>query len=449
MRRIPALVLGAFATLACAQVVGRGDVLSRLQLLDFKRDFIETPSQAYAVLAPEYIGSPQVNSFEWSADGQYLMVLRKKQPVEIESLIDPPDSKPTEVIIYGLQQRKSVRAAPLSLDNGDLARAGWAGSTHSVYLELVENRPSGPDSPQPYQRVVGHLLGADGSTVELFSAVVGQQGQAVPRIEMDPNSSYAFLDARNNGGELTLVDLQNYSRVLVASASQCVFAAKGEPAILEVTVNRNAKTRTTTLRRVRKDGSLAAAEPIPDLPRPVQKPVPLTFHRGNGTVTLGASKQNVRPLLLQSTSGGPQPSVVLSYNGYGLSLSPTLDAVAYVNAEGVFVRRIVKVSLEELKKIKAASEKRVLSARAKEFALALLMYGADYDDILPAHAEGVDGMVNPYMRDQLDPSGVHFLLAGGNLSKYDNPSTTVMGYIQGSTGTAYLYVDGHVHWVPN
>lgn len=202
------------------------------------------------------------------------------------------------------------------------------------------------------------------------------------------------------------------------------------------------------IQHIAADGSLRAPEPAPEEPRPPQKFTPLNFSRSRATVSFAATKSEVRPLLLQSTSGGPQPFVALSYNGLGLSVSPKFDAVAYVTAEGVFIRALVKVSLEDLKKIKATQEERVLSERAKMLALGLIMYAADYDDVFPAHAEGVGTVVNPYMRDELDPTGVHFLLAGVDQTKIENPATTVMGYIQGTQGTAFLYADGHVHWVP-
>lgn len=128
-------------------------------------------------------------------------------------------------------------------------------------------------------------------------------------------------------------------------------------------------------------------------------------------------------------------------------LSPDGKHVSYHSNGVLFVRPIWTVSSEEFAKIRLALSRTEAMSQAKQVALAMHMYAADYDGRLP-DAAAWQAATQPYVEDPLMLEGFVYTYDGpSDLSKVEKPAETVLGYIQCEGGRAVAYVDGHVKWI--
>jgi hypothetical protein len=141
------------------------------------------------------------------------------------------------------------------------------------------------------------------------------------------------------------------------------------------------------------------------------------------------------------------PDVLLTPNGITPEFSPTHDAIFFVEGGIAKVRALVALTDDQKRNLYDALKKEAIS-NAKQAGLGLLMYSSDYDDILPPNG-GFDS-VDPYMKNQ-DITDSFTYTPPGNLGtgSMQNPSGTVLGYVEGPGGRAIVYGDGHVGWSPN
>lgn len=128
--------------------------------------------------------------------------------------------------------------------------------------------------------------------------------------------------------------------------------------------------------------------------------------------------------------------------------SDTSEFVVYQDAGALLIREIKPIDPDLAKKVVEAELKTKAMNDAKQAALALLLYGADMDDILPG-AEGWEDKVMPYCLDKEMLKKFNYTFRGGDLNNVESPSTTEMGFVLGPGGRAVAYVDGHVKWIPN
>lgn len=127
-------------------------------------------------------------------------------------------------------------------------------------------------------------------------------------------------------------------------------------------------------------------------------------------------------------------------------VSPKSDAVLYVQNGVALVRDIAYLPLVAYKQMKEAAQRAEVVNRAKQMGLGMLMYAADYDDVLPASFD--PNAIAPYLKNNQIMDGFVYTFGGGDLGKFDGPlASTEMGYVPGPGGRAVVYLDGHVKWV--
>jgi hypothetical protein len=77
------------------------------------------------------------------------------------------------------------------------------------------------------------------------------------------------------------------------------------------------------------------------------------------------------------------------------------------------------------------------------------MYCEDYDNRFPLTDHFAGGAVNPYLKDDRATDGFSYQFPGESTKDVKHPSETAMGFIAGPGGRAWVYVDGHVKWLPD
>jgi hypothetical protein len=128
--------------------------------------------------------------------------------------------------------------------------------------------------------------------------------------------------------------------------------------------------------------------------------------------------------------------------------SPTLNAVAYIQAGVLFMRPTIRIQADEFRKALLERWKSEALMNAKQVGTALMIYGSDYDDMLPDGNDLVN-KVMPYVKSADILSSFVYTFPGGDSGKIKDPATTELGYIPGPGGRAVVYADGHAKWIPD
>jgi hypothetical protein len=110
----------------------------------------------------------------------------------------------------------------------------------------------------------------------------------------------------------------------------------------------------------------------------------------------------------------------------------------------VVARDIAIAPIEVIKKAREAAERAVTLSNAKQVGLAIIMYAADNDDIVPANLSS--DQIMPYLMNADLLNGFVMTWSGGNIGEIKNPAETELGYVTGPGGSAIIYADGHVKW---
>ena len=158
-----------------------------------------------------------------------------------------------------------------------------------------------------------------------------------------------------------------------------------------------------------------------------------------------AGPRSVQTWWLKSATPSERTATLVSEHATHARLPTGEKFVAYVVNGTVFTRQIIELDLRQFREARQAALKAEAISKAKQAALAALMYAADYNDTLPP---GLDPMKDllPYVRNASVLEGFEMVFGGGSLLGVEDPSSTVLGYITTDYGRAVAYLDGHVKW---
>lgn len=113
------------------------------------------------------------------------------------------------------------------------------------------------------------------------------------------------------------------------------------------------------------------------------------------------------------------------------------------------VRTLTKVDRKAYDAALLAEAIRETVQRAKQVAVGLMIYAADYEDNLPANDGDINSKLGPYLKNNELLSGFTYTFGGGSLVDVERPAETEIGYIDGPGGRAAIYADGHAKWIPS
>ncbi|MBL8041238.1 MAG: hypothetical protein JNM04_07805, partial [Chthonomonas sp.] len=145
--------------------------------------------------------------------------------------------------------------------------------------------------------------------------------------------------------------------------------------------------------------------------------------------------------------GGPWIPLGAGYEQWAVSADNSL--VAFALPGGIAIRKVLTAPAKDIEKAMEVSPREEILSRAKQVALAFLMYAADADDMLPEPGS-FPGALLPYLKDQALTEGFVYTYTGErNVNKIKDPASEILGYVAGNGGRAVAYVDGHVKWIPD
>jgi hypothetical protein len=128
----------------------------------------------------------------------------------------------------------------------------------------------------------------------------------------------------------------------------------------------------------------------------------------------------------------------------GLGVYPMIPIVL-VKVDAVMIREVREVPATWSRTIRSQPVKEEAISNAKQAAVAILIFAADYDGMSPSGNDWKEKLM-PYTKNAEILKDFVLLLPGVNLDKLTKPAETVLGILTTSHGTAVAYADGHVIW---
>lgn len=421
---------------------------------DLNRTIAAGPTVAVVMAPPDTVCGSDVQRLLWTAGGRNLVVLRQVGDQSAANLVRAlgggaaNGASRTELIAWNLQSRKARTVLNLSGDLGRFGEIEAMPGTENVVVEMAQ-RVRQPD---------GRFTDLD--TISLVSAVTG----AVVRINARDGSTPGFdvsevsptrplVAIRRLSGEtrtetVRFVDANGRSSPSLAlpARAHLMFGADGLPGY--VTPFTPVKGKKPRLQFHKIDPVTARAGAVveidlPDAPKPAVAPM----------VAIAQSSlvpNIVAPAIFLLPEGGkPEEMGVVSTDGTKPLLSPNFEAIAYVSQGSAMVRGLAKTTRALYEKAKLDAARTVALSKAKQVGLALMMYAADMDDVLPGLGTDVNQTISPYLRNNSLLEGFTYTFAGGDMSAIEKPAETTLGFVSGPGGRAMIYADGHVKWLPD
>lgn len=154
----------------------------------------------------------------------------------------------------------------------------------------------------------------------------------------------------------------------------------------------------------------------------------------------------LRSLWYEHVETGKKSRLLVAPDTDLYAMSPANDAVMYRAEGALFVRRLVSFPKDKVQAALDSVQRAELQTRAKESALAVLMFCSENYDTLPS-PDGLKDKLLPYSRHNEQLDGFVYLLNGQKIADIKNPADTILGYYPGPGGYAVTYLDGHVKWL--
>jgi hypothetical protein len=448
-------------------------VFSSAQSRQPQQSVVLTSKRALLVLEPRMAVSQNVVRFSCSPSGRYIVaVVEVPNPRPLQIGVQPPEPLAKKLVVWDSTTGTS-RDVPLSKDARlERTQVEWFTGVDKALVHTVDERfetvpasANGPahtvfhgttrwailDAPSLQLREIeqrnaneyfshSQIVASPVSAYAVKILVVGDRMEREAGPVIPGYISVRRLDANGGWGpEIKLPDVYH-------NLGQVGWSEDGHTLQLEIDKVPEGGGRLVprVLRINPMDGTFAdVLGPVAHYePRARETDVRLEPE----TKLLEAPLAN-RPIVswwLASTSMSEQPKAVLAEHASAAEMPIGEKFAAYITNGTLYTRQIIELSLDQYRQMRAAAQRAELISRAKQVALAAMMYAADYDDTLPPDL-GIDKL-GPYINNDKVFDGFVFVYGGGDLGKVADPANTVLGYIDGPGGRAVAYLDGHVKW---
>lgn len=374
---------------------------------------VEASGNAYALETSEFLASGVIDA-SWSPDGKQLLI----------HAFDPPDDAlgraPTgqkEVLLLWNAETRKLEGGSVRFDRGQSLATQWEGPSGSVvyhrggeFWRLTQAGTRKLDVP------AGARL-ATSSKIRGILIIGGDVSWIAPE-----STSPASIPPISGPDRRRYIDRGDFYGSFVDPAG------KSKP--LDVLFDEAARG----WRR--------------DVRPPDPEPPIMTIASGETVVALGSPEKlpSADSLWVLGDAKSRYPAALLAANGASGGISSRFKDVFYLDGSNLFVRKLTKLTAEQLDLVLEAEERVKLMSDAKQVGTGLLIYAADNDDRFPA-ARGWDDAVEPYIKNRSITDGFVYSYRGPeDLTKIENPSQEVVGYKEGRFGRAVVYADGSARW---
>ena len=183
---------------------------------------------------------------------------------------------------------------------------------------------------------------------------------------------------------------------------------------------------------------------------PVEIRLPYDLAGGDSFSTLSvpsvAQEKGTPNSKRQPQKGYIDRGVIVCPTKFRAQMEPKGRSIAYVDNGALLLRDIRPFDHDLAEKMKIEALKAEALSQAKQVGLALMIYAADMDDVLPT-GENFVGRLLPYLKNRQMLDGFNYTYSGGPVSQLKDPASTELGFTNGPGGRAVVYADGHAKWI--
>jgi prepilin-type processing-associated H-X9-DG protein len=427
-----------------------------------KRDFVLTEKEAIGILPPVVVSQGVATQAYWSPRGNYLLIVRRDDrvtPALVRASIAKSDAQPApsevSLLLWDARTRESRSLLKINSAQSGIGEVVWLPDSDTALVQRQSWRVE-PDAPPLDVQSDVLLLSAKTGRLD----VVARTGpNRVVSIDVSPTKALAVL-------QMTPLEMARTADVMLVGPGGPVRPAvqvQDEGLVGGIGWSLDGATPLIATRRKAADGKHRVSWMVVDTATGNLSPTPadrvyrwspdsseeLSLAEGKQTLTLSGTSVTAPSLWLSSPFKSEYQSAFIALDATEASISPTGDALYYTSQGIGYVRSFVRMSKAEFLKVLAEAQRMEVMNKAKQAALGLLMYAADYDDNMPMKEADILAILFPYLKDGEVLKGFVYTFAGGSLLPLSSPSDTELGYIPGPGGRAVAYADGHVGWVPD
>jgi prepilin-type processing-associated H-X9-DG protein len=160
------------------------------------------------------------------------------------------------------------------------------------------------------------------------------------------------------------------------------------------------------------------------------------------------SGREVTPLWIEASNPSIQRRAMVSAHARDGALSPTGDAVLYLDDGGAWVRPLLPVDKAVFQVAWERTQRDLRMAHAKQTGIGIMMFAADNQESLPAEGSDLQSLLARYSLKSGALDEFVYVFPGGKLKDIAEPANTHLGYIPAPGGRVVLFVDGHVKFMP-
>jgi hypothetical protein len=441
--------------------------------VDDVKDFLIFKDQAFIVGSPILLAGPTISHPTWSPTGRFLLYEQSQDETNVlniqNSVKEQRSTSPDmSLLVYSLSDGKSASVVRLDEATGEDPEVYWIANTDRALITLRTFRVKADSEPSP---LAEKLFLFDAATATLKELNPWDGGDAVTylRISPSPTQPYALVQATFAHREYSSEGKPVYS-----STSQLALVAStggfGTVRIPDPTPSFDAMwspdgghgyLMTRLLQKKEVEAPQSRWYEI-SLANASTKSVsrPSSFYMGetkgelisvrevNQNSNDGKSTMPLRALWLETTDPDSQNRLLLAGDASNGDVNKTIDCVSYMCQGSLYIRPIAEVPKRRYEAAVAAYNRSLLVHQARQDGVALIMYAADYGDVLPSSQQNLMSILGPYLQDASLLAGFVYTFPGGSLDSLNNPAATQIGYVDAPDGRAVVYADGHSMWVP-
>lgn len=419
-----------------------------------ERDFLVSEQKVLFLGAPRAILEGTSFDLRWSANGRYLAVHSERLPDEdVLAWLQGKEVEPTRRIVIHDVQSETTRTFALAKGERATVIGFMGGVSPALLFKVSRTLPSGPNRDMPEDVEVLMRWGASAPRPEeIASLTIG-----LTDVEVWPSRTFGVIvdyDSKSmKTSRAAIFGPQGRPRPIALPMEGGSFQPGGQDTFIYEVTKRDAAGKVSA-HSFRLNGAgefkpltwvesevLLAEEQKRKFPDPAAVQIAL----GGSEAKLDKAELKSQSAWLWMPDKGQVRATLVASDVSQAAFAPTRDAVAYVTRSNLFVRRLIPASREQYERVLENTEKQELMDRAKQVGIAMHIYGTDYDNLLPLE-NGWQEAVMPYVKDRNLLKGFVFQLGGKDLTKFEDPTRTVMGYIEGKNGRAVVYADSSVKW---
>jgi hypothetical protein len=436
---------------------------------------VVTEKSAYLALPPELVAEPVVTDLTVSNGGRFALAQRMKlamRPEMLQQMLQQTDLSlahpQAEISLVLWDSRTHLRTTVWQADPEEMRieSVTWLPTAEVAFVQVYQTVPVHPEQPQGEKTtrpVLLRIAPANGRAEVIDLPATGR----IDMVYLTPSPTVPLAvvqGARFDGGHITdslhIIDesgrFQAHTDLPQNVNVSGVMWTKNDQPLIHI-AQRSPNSKDMTMTWCAMDTKTGALTPLPKQPKTPQemaelvaepKPaaaLPLRLKKTRSLVKEAETTQTTGLLWLESVTKSEKPRILLSSDSSGGQLMAR-GQMALIQSQGaVWATPLVRIDLAAYTALKLQADRMRTMNRAKQAALAVLMYAQDNDEIMPG-AEGLISNLSPYAADPSILDGFNYTYPGGPIADIASPAETVIGTMNGANGQAVIYADGHVKW---